>query len=67
MYIPDGECDFSPEFLLIKLHFHNFKWETLVEESVNFSTTTELHSVDLCRAWAFYGSLEIWLKLLYHP
>lgn len=67
MYVSYGECNFSSEFLLIKFHFHNFEWETLVKESVDFSAAAEFISIDLRGAWAFYGSLEIWLKLLYHP
>jgi len=49
MYISNGKSDFSPQFFLVELHFYDLERETLVEQSVDFCTTAELVSIDLCR------------------
>lgn len=67
MYIPNSESDFSPEFFLVEFHLDNLERETLVEQSVDFCATAELHGVNLRRARTLYSPFEVRLELLYHP
>lgn len=67
MDVSDCECNLSSEFFLVNLHFDYLKWETLVEQPIDFGTTTELQGVHEGRAWAFNCPLKVRLQLLDHP
>ena len=65
--VANGKRDFAAQLLLVKLHFDNFKRETLVEQAVDLGTTRQFHRVNIGRARTFDGPFEIRLELLDHP
>ena len=64
--ISDGKCNLFPQFFLVKLHPDYFVGESLMEEPVDLSSSTELHGIDSSAATALNSSLKILLELLDH-
>ena len=46
MQVSDHNGNLLPQLALIKLVLHQLKWETLVEDTVDASSATQLSSVD---------------------
>ncbi len=67
VYVPDGECDFPPELLLVELHAHNLVGEPLVEEPVDLGAARQLQGVDGGGTAALDGALKVLLESLDTP
>ena len=65
--VADGEGDLAPQLLLVKLHLDDLEREALVEEPVDLGPARQFHRVDIGRARALDGPLEIRLHQLDHP
>lgn len=66
MNVPNGVSDLFAQFFLVDFHFHDFKREPFVEETIDSSTAAKFHNGHVLAATAFDTFLEVATELLYH-